>query len=541
MENQHNNTLLIVDDETANLEILSLILGKDYTIYTANNGKDAIRKAKEYQPDLILLDILMPDMDGYQTISEFKKLEETSKIPIVFITGLSSEDDEVKGLSLAAMDYITKPFSAPVVRLRVRNQIQLVRLHRELENAVKAAEAANRSKSIFLAKMSHEIRTPLNAILGISEIQLNKDILTQETKDAFTRIFNSGDLLLGIINDILDTSKIEAGKLELNPAQYDFEGMINDAIFINVVKYENKPIEFILKVDENIPSALIGDELRIKQIINNLLSNAFKYTTSGEVELTVTLENSCDTSGNFVTLLFKVRDTGQGMTPEQVDKLFDEYSRFNMDVNRLIEGTGLGMSILQNLSRLMNGEILVDSVSGKGSVFTVRLPQGIAGASVIGKEAVERLKQFRSNYEAKMKRARIVHESLSSGKVLIVDDIDINLYVAKEMLLPYGLHVDTAISGSEAIEKIKENDYSLVFMDHIMPLMDGIEATREIRKLGKKYEELPIVALTANAVSGVKEMFLANGFNGFISKPLGMQELDDVLKKWIPGKKNNNP
>jgi signal transduction histidine kinase len=240
----------------------------------------------------------------------------------------------------------------------------------------------------------------------------------------FTRIFNSGNLLLGIINDILDMSKIEAGKLELILAKYDTASLINDTVFLNLIKYENKPIEFILDVDENVPAELLGDELRIKQILNNLLSNAFKYTDEGEVELSINAEY---TSNEVVTLVFYVRDTGHGMNAEEVGRLFDEYSRFNQEANRTTEGTGLGMNITQNLIRMMNGEILAESEPGKGSLFTIRLPQRSVGAKPLGKELTEKLKQFRSSYEAKMKKAYVVRQDKLLGKILVVDDMDMNL------------------------------------------------------------------------------------------------------------------
>jgi signal transduction histidine kinase/HPt (histidine-containing phosphotransfer) domain-containing protein len=555
MNNNEKNRVLIVDDQKLNIEVLCNILQYEYTVLMAKNGRSAIETTNKYLPDLILLDVIMPDMSGFEVLEVLKASAKTRHIPVIIITGLHSVEDEEKGLQLGAADFIHKPFSSGIVQSRVRNQMQLVnqirelvKLQEDLEAAVNTAEAANRTKSAFLAKMSHEIRTPLNAILGISEIQLqdekeHKD--PKEIKEAFTRIFNSGDLLLGIINDILDMSKIEAGKLELIQARYDVASLINDTVFLNMIKYENKPIDFTLKVDENVPSALFGDELRIKQVLNNLLSNAFKYTDSGEVELSVAAEPSAsepsasEDSGDAVTLVFRVRDTGQGMTAEQISKLFDEYSRFNLEANRTTEGTGLGMSITQNLIRMMNGEILAESKPGKGSLFTIRLLQGNVSAPVLGKEVTEKLGQFRSNYEAKMKKTQIVHEALSHGRVLVVDDMDMNLYVAKGMLSPYGLHIDTALSGPEAIEKIKRNEYDLVFMDHMMPKMDGMEAAQEIRKLGKEYEKLPIVALTANAVSGMREMFLSNGFNGFISKPIVMQELDKVIKEWLSPEKVN--
>jgi len=548
MHRTEKNRILVVDDEKTNIEILSSILSPEYTVYMTKTGFGAIELASKHSPDLILLDILMPDMDGFEVLSALKASEETQDIPIIFITGLDSVKDEERGLSLGAADFIHKPFSNSIVQSRVRNQIQLVnqihelvKLQGDLESAVKTAETANKTKSAFLATMSHEIRTPLNAIIGISEIQLQNKALPPETREALGRIFSSGDLLLGIINDILDMSKIEAGKLELLPAKYDVASLVNDTVFLNMIKYENKPIDFILDVDEHVPAALFGDELRIKQILNNLLSNAFKYTNAGEVRLSVSAETAApvsveaagETSENNVTLIFRVADTGQGMSPEQLAKLGDEYSRFNQEANRMTQGTGLGMSITQNLIRMMNSELQAESEQGKGSLFTIRLRQGNVGAPPLGKKVADQLRKFRSNYEAKSKKTEVVRGAIYHSKVLVVDDMDMNLYVAKGMLAPYDLQIETATSGLEAIEKIKRNKYDLVFMDHMMPKMDGIEATQEIRKLGGKHEKLPIIALTANAVAGMKETFLSSGFNGFISKPIAVQELDKVLREWL--------
>ena len=550
MNTDVKNSILIVDDENLNLEILVKILRSEYTIYLTKQGSTAIELANKHLPDLILLDIVMPEIDGFEVLKVLKSSEKTKNIPVIFITGLDSVEYEEKGLTLDAADFIYKPFSPEIVKLRIKNQIQIVNQIRaieeygyNLEAAVKASEEANKAKSTFLARMSHEIRTPLNAVIGIAEIQLQNEAHLHDVKEAFTRIHTSGNLLLGIINDILDMSKIEAGKLEITPARYDVPDMINDTVYLNMIKYEHKPIEFILNVDEKIPASLVGDELRIKQILNNLLSNAFKYTEAGEVELSLNMEKYTDnTSSESVILVFNVRDSGQGMSSEQVEKLFEEYYRFNHETNRTTEGIGLGMGITQNLIHLMNGEILVQSEPEKGSLFTVRLPQGKTGAPELGKEAVEKLRSFRHNLEIKTSKVHIVREPIPFGKVLVVDDIEMNLYVAKEMLSPYLLQIDMASSGHEAIEKIKSSftcgsAYDLVFMDHMMPVMDGIKTTGKIRELGHEFEKLPIIALTANAISGVKEMFLANGFDGFLSKPIAMQELDIVIKEWLSPKK----
>ena len=425
----------------------------------------------------------------------------------------------------------------------------------ELEEALQEEEAANKAKSAFLSTMSHEIRTPMNAILGITEIQLQNTSLDVSVKEALGKLYSSGDLLLGIINDILDLSKIEAGKLELIIDKYEIASLVSDTAQLNMMRIGSKPIEFELRVDERLPALLMGDELRVKQIMNNLLSNAFKYTERGTVELSITSEGGAggggagsgggaggtgsgssagSGGGKEATLVIHVSDTGQGMTQEQVSKLFDEYSRFNMEANRTTEGTGLGMSITRNLVKLMNGEISVQSEPGKGSVFTVKLPQEVIGDELLGSESAENLHLFRTRSRAQMKRVQVTREPMPYGSVLIVDDVETNIYVAKGLMSPYELKIDSASSGFEAIEKIKAgNVYDIVFMDHMMPKMDGIEATSIIR--GEGYTN-PIVALTANAVAGQADIFLHSGFDDFISKPIDVRQLNTILNNLIRDK-----
>jgi len=395
------------------------------------------------------------------------------------------------------------------------------------------AEAASKAKSSFLSAMSHEIRTPMNAIIGITDIQLQNDALPESVKEALGKIYASSDMLLGIINDILDLSKIEAGKLELSVGKYETASLISDTTQLNMMRIGSKPIEFELSVDENTPAVLLGDELRVKQILNNILSNAFKYTAEGTVKLSVSTK-SIEGSDREDMLVFRISDTGQGMTKEQIATLFDEYSRFNTDANRTTEGTGLGMSITRNLVLLMRGEILVESEPMKGSVFTVRLPQAKIGSDVLGRELTENLHEFRSSNNAQMKRVQITREPMPYGSVLIVDDVDTNIYVAKGLLAPYKLRIDSANSGFSAIEKIKKGkQYDIIFMDHMMPGMDGIEATKAIRALGYKQS---IVALTANAVVGQADIFLGSGFDDYISKPIDIRQLNAVLNKLIRDK-----
>jgi len=430
-------------------------------------------------------------------------------------------------------------------------------LNEKIDIEHQAREQAEREsyyKSVFLANMSHEIRTPMNAILGIAEIQLQKETLSQNSGKAFSQILESGDLLMNIINDILDFSKIENGKLELIAVNYNIHSLINSTVQLNLLRYESKPLLFNVKVDENTPLELFGDELRIKQILNNILSNAFKYTDEGAVELTVSSEplNQNNTDDENTTLIFCVSDTGQGMTEAQIEKLFNDFTRFNINENRTITGTGLGMSITKRLVDLMNGDISVQSEPGKGSVFTVRLPQKRCSSAVYGSEypqttaAVKYQRfSFNSRYQADArhpagestitKKTLFIREYIPYGNILVVDDVESNLVVAKGMLLPYGLNVETVTSGFDAIEKVKNGSiYDIIFMDHMMPKMNGIETVKILRDMGYTNS---IIAFTANALVGQSQIYLQNGFDGFISKPIDSRELNQLL---IEHFKNSN-
>jgi len=405
----------------------------------------------------------------------------------------------------------------------------------QIDRAKDRASEESRQKSAFLANMSHEIRTPLNAVIGLSELVLEADEWTRESKYKLEQINNAGRTLLNTVNDILDISKIESGKFELIPIMYDIPSVLNDASTQSIMHMGDKPIDFIMNISENLPTQLYGDELRIKQILNNLLSNALKYTREGTVELTAT----CTRDGDDVWLTFKVRDTGIGIKQENMAILFNDYAQMDMAANRKIVGTGLGLSISKRLVELMNGEISAESEYGKGSTFTVRLMQKHVTDEIIGAQVAESLQTFHYAEDKRRSFSSVKRLKLPYAHVLIVDDVITNLDVAQGLMKPYEMQIDCVTSGWEAVEAIYNENvyYNAIFMDHMMPGIDGIEATRLIREIGTDYaKNIPIIALTANAIVGNEEIFLNKGFQAFVSKPIEIGRLDAVIREWVRDK-----
>ncbi|MCL2075899.1 MAG: ATP-binding protein [Betaproteobacteria bacterium] len=415
--------------------------------------------------------------------------------------------------------------------------------YQELVLANERATVASKAKSDFLARMSHEIRTPMNAIIGLNELA-KREHGKPEALEYNVGIRTAGNSLLGIINDILDFSKIESGQLTISAAPYETASLLNDTLTILRVKIAEKAITLITDIAPSIPGIMIGDVGRIRQILLNLLSNALKYTETGFIKLSVSMEKTAE---NALLLTMVVADSGIGIREEDMPKLFDEFKRIDEKRNSAIEGTGLGLSIARNLCRAMGGDLAAASEYGKGSVFTAGIMQMVENwepmpditATLKAKEQLSYdLSGNMRMPEGQFHDTRInVRFTVPEACVLIVDDFESNLLVAAGLIRPYQARVTTCVNGREAVELVQKHDFDLVLMDHMMPEMDGMEATAAIRALGGRFTKLPIVALTANVVSGMKEMFLENGFDDFLGKPLEVPLLDAALKKWIPGEK----
>ena len=412
---------------------------------------------------------------------------------------------------------------------RLRSQV--AERTRELAEQVKNTETASEAKSHFLARMSHEMRIPLNAIIGLSGLILSEGRDTTERRN-IEKVRNAGLTLLALANDLLDISKIEAGRVELSPMEYDTPSLINDIAVMNIVRRGSKSISFRIVVDETLPSRLRGDDLRVRQIFNNLLSNAFKYTEGGEVEWRLSWAREDDS----VWLFSSVRDTGIGIRPENLERIFTDYNQVGEDAARHIEGTGLGLSIALNLVKLMDGELTVESEYGKGSTFSVRIRQGYIGSEPIGPELAREIQQFQHTARKRAEHPQIAYPRLDHARVLVVDDVESNLDVAMGMMKPYGMRIDCVTSGQQAIELVRAEKvlYDVIFMDHMMPRIDGIEALRRIRAIGTQYaSSVPIVALTANVVSGNEQRFLESGFQAFLAKPIDILQMDAIIQRFI--------
>ena len=397
--------------------------------------------------------------------------------------------------------------------LMIANMINKSEITVKLKKALVQAQDANYAKSVFLSNMSHEIRTPMNAIIGMGDL-LAHERLTERQAGYVDDIVISAKSLLEIINDILDFSKIESGKLELYPVDYNFSALIDNIESMFIYVAHKKGLEFKLECGENLPDYVYGDDLRLRQILTNICGNAVKFTENGYVSLRITVSGK--------NLCFEIKDTGIGIRGEDMPKLFSAFEQVDKSINRSVVGTGLGLSLSKSFVDMMGGEIKIESEYGSGSTFTIIVPYSEGNPFKIQTNEIEK---FEHNLSA------------PDAKILITDDNEFNLKVAGGLLRLMDIEAHMAVSGFKAIELILQNDYDIIFMDHMMPEMDGVETVREIRKLGGKYLDVTIIALTANAVGNVCEMFMENGFNDFISKPIDINKFYEIVMRYLPADK----
>ncbi|MDR0496474.1 MAG: response regulator [Treponema sp.] len=508
-------TIIIVDDSQVNLKAGKVILQSLYNVMAVTSGEKLFELLENmpFMPDLILLDVEMPIMNGYEVIKKLKSMDHTRSLPVIFLTALDNKESELEGLTLGALDYLTKPFSAPLLLKRIETHLLVISQTQELHLAKVQAEAASSAKSTFLAHMSHEIRTPLNAVIGMSEL-MRTDNLDEVQKEQLKTIQDMSKSLLHIINDILDMSKIEAGKMDIVPVHFHLEENFSQLCSAYHYIAGNKDLEFRSSLDPELPEVVYGDEVRMRQIINNIVGNAVKYTRQGFVEFRI---EKYVWEGND-WLAVTVKDSGIGIKKEDRDHIFDSFQQLDKEKNRHIQGTGLGLAITLKLVKLLGGTIEFESEYGKGTTFTIYFPLVPGDPEKVTEDAhFERV------------------SAIEDIPVLVVDDNPINLTVALGFLATHNINAETAASGAHALQIIEGKAFDLVFMDHMMPEMDGLETTCKIREWEKKtgHNPMPIIALSANAASGADKLFLDAGMNDFISKPINANELNRILRKWL--------
>lgn len=400
--------------------------------------------------------------------------------------------------------------------------------NRELKVEKDAALQASKTKSEFLSNMSHEIRTPINAVIGMNEMIL-RESRDENILEYAENVRIASNNLLGIVNDILDFSKIEAGKMEIIPVEYELSSMMNDLVNMIQKRAEKKNLQLIVDVDKNLPTILFGDEIRIKQVVTNILTNAVKYTEKGSVTLSVSYREK---TADVIRLKFSVRDTGIGIKPEDIQKLFTAFERIEEERNRTIEGTGLGMNITQRLLDLMGTKLNVESVYGEGSLFWFEVEQRVVSAEPIG--------DFAEAFRNSLKQHKEYHEKFTApdATILVVDDTVMNLTVVKGLLKQTKIQIDTADSGFKCLELVTQKKYDIIFLDHRMPEMDGIETLQAMRELpANPNADTPVISLTANAISGAREQYIAAGFQDYLTKPINSGKLEELIMKYLPAEK----
>ncbi|MCL2498705.1 MAG: response regulator [Defluviitaleaceae bacterium] len=535
--------IFIIDDSMTKREMAKKAIIGTFDVTTASSGKEALAVIENDIPDLILLDLEMPEMDGYEVIQVLKTTDTLKDIPVIFLTARTDAAAELYGLSLGAVDYITVPFSMPLLIKRLELHLSLEQQRKELVKyndhltelvsertgeieesreklrlALDIAEAANRTKSVFIANMSHETRTPLNSIIGFSELAQH-DELPDKTMGYLKKISESAGWLLDNVNDILDISVIGLGKIVLDRSPFMLKDVFDYCIAKINPKAEEKGIGIRWQVEPAVDKKVLGDSIRLRQALLNLLTNAVKFTNQGKVELAVTIDGY---NNNAVTIVFKVTDTGIGMSPEQIENIYEPFTQADSSTTRKYGGTGLGLAITKNIIELMGGTLNVESVYGKGSAFSFVVPFDLADVSA----AVSQGNKYNTSEKPNFK-----------AEILICEDNRLNQQVICDHLSRVGIDTVVACNGKEGVDMIAkriaagEKLFDLIFMDIQMPVMDGLKAVAKILELDIK---TPIVALTANVMPGDLELYKISGMSDTVAKPFTTQELWNCLMKYLP-------
>jgi two-component system, sensor histidine kinase and response regulator len=524
MRKDSNGKILIVDDEEVLCRMVARILERSgYRCDLAQSGDAALEIVGKGEIALVVTDIDMPGMSGLELLSQIKHFR--PDIAVIMLTGVDDPKTAIESLELGAYGYVIKPFEENELLINVANALRRRKLEQMLKEARKVAEHATKAKSEFLANMSHEIRTPMNAIMGMCYLTLKTD-LTPKQRDYINKMHNATQSLLGIINDILDVSKIEAGKLELETIDFDLSEVLENLSNLITQTAQEKGLEIVFAVGSDVPMAIQGDPLRLGQILLNLTSNAVKFTEKGEIVISV---KPVEVESEYATLYFAVKDTGIGITEEQQAKLFQAFQQADTSTTRKYSGTGLGLTISKNLTEMMGGQIAVESEPDKGSVFFFTAKFGRSHEQIA--TAADRKEESSDGLDA-----------IRGAHILLVEDNEINQQIARELLQSEGFFVSVANNGREAVEKVvskAENEaYDVVLMDLQMPVMDGYTAAREIRK-DSRQNKLPIIAMTADAMDSVRDKALDAGMNDYVTKPISPGDLFRALVKCIkPGSRN---
>ena len=456
------------------------------------------------------------------TVSLVLFVEITLLIIVAFMTrGIFEKQDTV--ISAA---YFFVPFIVVFILGLIYGAFVARGLIRVIDEQTKEANAANKAKSTFLANMSHEVRTPINAILGMDEMIIRESNDEQIVEYA-TNIKQAGKSLLAQVNGILDYSKLEEGKMEIFDVEYDLATMVNTLITSSSTRAKSKGLNFKVNIDENLPMTLLGDDVRLGQIIANLLTNAVKYTEAGEVGLSMVEKGRDDST---VEIEVTVKDTGKGIPEDEIENLYVSFKRIDEEHNRNIEGTGLGIPIVIELLHLMGSELEVKSTYGVGSAFSFVIKQGIVNNEPIG----DYKKRIKRSYR---RRNKYTFPSMPKAEILVVDDYEMNLMVAKNLMKVYDFVPDVVQSGREAITRAEEKEYDVIFMDHMMPDLDGLQTLDILKEHGYLGSRTKVIALTANAIAGAKEYYISKGFDDYLTKPIDAEALEDMLLKYMPKKK----